>query len=347
MAARTYFIQILPMLFFLLSLQENCCIMKLSSNIKHIVVLVHPGSTLLNISAPVEIFRKAMEYRDRTGKEIDFLYQVHIVSAQRSRKIETEAGVMMICESSYKNINYPIDTLIVAGAPREKGYSKEILHWIREQATIVRRICSLCVGAFILAEAGILKNKKAVTHWEVCEEMAATYPDIQVNMEAIFIKDGNVYTSAGATAGFDLCLALVEEDLGKEFALMVAKIMVLFLKRPGNQAQFSTILEAQKTDYKPISDVVYWICDHLNEDITVEKLAEEVLMSPRNFTRVFARELNITPIKYVEKIRLETACRYLTESYLTIDEIANLCGLKNAINMNRTFLRMLDITPSQ
>lgn len=318
-----------------------------SGNIKHIVVLVHPGSTLLNISAPVEIFRKAMKYKDRIGKEIDFLYQVHIVSARRGRKIDTEAGVPMICESSYKDINYPIHTLIVAGAPREKGYSKEILQWISEQATVVNRICSLCAGAFILAEAGILKNKKAVTHWELCEEMAHSYPDVQVNMEAIFVKDGNVYTSAGTTAGFDLCLALVEEDLGKEFALMVAKIMVLFLKRPGNQTQFSTVLESQKTDYKPVSDAVHWIYNHLNEDITVEKLAEEVLMSPRNFARVFARELNITPIKYVEKIRLETACRYLTESHLTINEIANLCGLKNTINMNRTFLRIFNTTPSQ
>lgn len=316
-------------------------------NIRHIVVLVHPGSTLLNISAPVEIFRKAIKYKDRIKKQVDLLYQVHIVSAQKSRKIETEAGVPIICESSYKNISYPIDTLIVAGAPREKGYKKEVLLWLREQANVVRRICSLCAGAFVLAEAGILKNRKAVTHWQLCEEMATKYPDIQVNMQAIFVKDGHVYTSAGTTAGFDLSLALVEEDLGKEFALMIAKVMVLFLKRPGNQTQFSTVLESQRTDYQPISQAIEWMCNHLNEDITVEKLAEQVLMSPRNFARVFARELKITPIKYVEKLRLETACRYLTETHLNINEIADMCGLKNTINMNRTFLRMYNTTPSQ
>lgn len=321
--------------------------MAIQNNIRHIVVLAHPGSTLLNISAPVEVFRKSMKYISRIGKQVDFAYQVHIVSAQNSRTTITEPGLPLICESSYRKINYPIDTLIVAGAPRREGYNKEVLQWLGQQAGVVRRICSLCAGAFILAEAGILKGKKAVTHWELCEEMATTYPDIDVNMEAIFVKDGNVYTSAGTTAGFDLSLALIEEDLGKSYAILIAKIMVLFLKRPGNQTQFSTVLESQKTDYQPISRAIEWIYNHLNEDISVEKLAEHVLMSPRNFARVFARELNITPIKYVEKLRLETACRYLTETHLNIDEIADLCGLKNATNMNRTFLRTFHTTPSQ
>lgn len=321
--------------------------MAAQNNIRHIVVLVHPGSTLLNISAPVEVFNKAIKYIDRIDKQVDFSYQVHVVSALKNLKIETGSGVPIICEASYQKITYPIDTLIVAGAPRDKGYKKDVLLWLKEQAGMVRRICSLCAGAFILAEAGILKNKKAVTHWELCNEMATCYPDTQVNMEAIFVKDGNVYTSAGTTAGFDLSLALIEEDLGKSYALLIARIMVLFLKRPGNQTQFSTVLESQKTDYQPVSQAIQWIYNHLNEDISVEKLAEHVLMSPRNFARVFARELNITPIKYVEKLRLETACRYLTETHLNIDEIANLCGLKNTANMNRTFIRTFNTTPSQ
>jgi len=319
----------------------------LQSNLKHIVVLVHPGSTLLNISAPVEIFRKAMKYKDRIGVEIPLQYQVHIVAAHKNRKIETEAGIPIICEASYRKITYPIDTLIVAGSPREKEYDKDVLLWLNKQAGVVRRICSLCAGAFILAEAGILKNRKAVTHWELCDEMTIRYPDIEVNRDAIFVKDGNVYTSAGTTAAFDLSLALVDEDLGKPFAIMIAKIMVLFLKRSGNQTQFSTILESQKIDHQPINQAIEWIYTNLHEDITVEKLAEIVSMSPRNFARVFARELNITPMKYVDKLRLETACRYLMETHLNINEIAHLCGLKNAINMNRTFLRVFNTTPSQ
>jgi transcriptional regulator GlxA family with amidase domain len=320
--------------------------MKTQNNVRHIVILVHPYSTLLNISAPVEVFQTAMDHLSKADGPVDFVYQLHVVSSQRGKRIEMKPGIAIICEDSYKAITYPIDTLIVAGAPRQNGFRKDVLLWLKEQAGLVRRICSLCAGAFILAEAGILKEKKAVTHWLLCEEMANKYPETTVNMEAIFVKDGNVYTSAGVTAGMDLALALLEEDLGRAFALQVAKIMVVFLKRPGNQAQYSTVLESQKTDYQPISKVTNWIYKHLHEDITVEKLAAYSLMSPRNFARVFVRELNITPMKYVEKLRIETACRYLTETQLTIDEIANLCGLKNATNMNRMFLNTFHTTPS-
>ncbi len=181
----------------------------------------------------------------------------------------------------------------------------------------------------------------------LCEKMALEYPDITLNKDAIFVKDGNVYTSAGITAGMDLALALLEEDLGRKYALLIARIMVLFLKRPGNQSQFSTILEAQKADHQPVREAVEWINSHLDEEITVEKLAELVLMSPRNFARVFTREMNITPIRYVEKLRMETACRFLTESHLTIDQIAARCGFKNSLNMNRTFNNIYRTTPSQ
>ena len=310
-------------------------------------ILVHPYSTLLNISAPIEVFQMAIDHIGKAGNNVNFSYKIHVVSSQKRTKVDMNPGISINCESSYRAISYPIDTLIVAGTPRKNGISKDVLIWLNEQAGIVRRICSLCAGAFILAEAGVLKDKKAVTHWQLCTEMANTYTDINVNMEAIFVKDGNVYTSAGVTAGLDLSLALVEEDLGKTFALHVAKMMVLFLKRPGNQTQYSTILESQKTDYQPIKTVLDWIYNHLHEDITVEMLAEQTLMSPRNFARIFVRELNITPIKYVEKLRIETACRHLTDTQLTIDEVAHLSGLKNSLNMNRIFFKTFNITPSQ
>ncbi|MDR2038573.1 MAG: DJ-1/PfpI family protein [Bacteroidales bacterium] len=321
--------------------------MKEKNHVKHIVILVHPYSTLLNVSAPVEVFQTAINNMDRVENNVNFSYRIHVVSAQKSRKVEMNPGISMNCESSFKTITYPIDTLIVAGAPRKNKLKRDVLIWLREQADSVRRICSMCAGAFILAEAGVLKGKNAVTHWQLCEEMACTYPETTVNMDAIFVKDGNVYTSAGVTAGLDLALALVEEDLGRIFALLVAKIMVLFLKRPGNQTQYSTILEYQKTDHQPVNEITNWIYNHLHEDITVEKLAEISLMSPRNFARVFVRELNITPIKYVEKLRIEAACRHLTETQLTIDEVAHLSGLKNSINMNRIFLKTFNTTPSQ
>lgn len=321
--------------------------MKTLNDIRHVVVLVHPYSTLLSTSAPIEVFQNAIENMGWLKNEIDFSYKLHVISALASTKIDMKPGISINCECSYHEITYPIDTLIVIGSPRRNGYDKNLLLWLKRQSKIVRRICSLCAGAFILAEAGILSNKAAVTHWQLCEELASVHPDIYVNQEAIFIKQGNVYTSAGVTAGIDLSLALIEEDLGKSFALRIAKLMVLFLKRPGNQTQYSMMLQSQNIDYRPIKKITSWIHDHLYEDITVEKLAGLSSMSPRNFARVFVRELNIIPIKYVEKLRVEAACRHLTDTRLTINEVANLSGLKNSLNMNRVFLKAFNVTPSQ
>lgn len=323
--------------------------MENSGNIKHIVILVSPYSTVLDMSGPMDVFQKAIEHFDKAGTQPPFTYKIHTISLGKSKKVPMSSGITILTEGTYKEITYPVDTLIVAGrSPHAEEHPKGVtLTWLREQAGKVHRICSVCAGAFILADAGILTNRKATTHWMLCEKMAQIYPDVKVNMEAIYVKDGNVYTSAGITAGMDLALALLEEDLGRKFALLIARIMVLFLKRPGNQTQFSTVLEAQKTDYQPISQATKWINNHLDEDITIEKLAEQVLMSPRNFARVFVRELNTTPMKYVEKIRLETACRYLTETNLSIDQIATRSGFKNAVNMNRIFMKTYCTTPTQ
>ncbi|MDR1644986.1 MAG: DJ-1/PfpI family protein [Tannerellaceae bacterium] len=320
----------------------------MQGKIKHIVILVHPYSTLLNISAPVEAFQTAINHFDQVGRDVGFTYQLHIVSADTNHTVGMSPGVVLTCESSYREITYPVDTLIVAGAPRKNGVANDVLLWLKEQSQTVRRICAMCAGAFILAEAGVLINKRATTHWMLCEEMARTYPQTIVNPEAIFVKDGNVYTSAGVTAGLDLALAFIEEDLGRTFALHVARIMVLFLKRPGNQTQYSAMLESQQTDHQPLNNAIRWICDHLQQpEITVEQLAAQSRMSPRNFARVFVRELHITPIKYVEKLRLEAACRYLTDTRLNMDEIARLCGWKNSNNMNRIFLKTFNTSPSQ
>lgn len=316
--------------------------------IRHIVFLVPPDSTLLDLSGPLDVFQKAIENMEEIANKVSFTYKTHVVSVTKSGRINMTAGISIQTEGSYRQIDYPIDTLIITGKSHRAGFQfdKHILAWLKEQSVIVRRICSVCAGAFILAEAGILTNKKATTHWKVCDRLAAEYPEIEVNKDAIFVKDGNTYTSAGITSGMDLALALVEEDLGKSFALQIARIMVLFLKRPGNQTQYSAFLESQKVDHEPINKITDYIFNHLGEELTVEKLAEYSLMSPRNFARVFVRELHITPIKYIEKLRLETACRYLTETHLTIDEIANLCGLKNSINMKRLFYRTFETSPS-
>ena len=210
----------------------------------------------------------------------------------------------------------------------------------------VRRICSICTGAFILAEASILDNRKIATHWKLCHKLANDYPSLDVDSESIFIKDGHVYTSAGVSSGIDLALALIEEDFGRTLALEVARELVVYLKRPGNQAQFSVTLKHQDSDHKPIQNIKDWLLEHLKERITVEDLAEQALMSPRNFARVFTRETGITPAKYVEKLRLEAACRLLTETQHTLETISLECGLMNIDNMRRLFIKHLKVTPS-
>lgn len=309
---------------------------------KHIVLLITHNSTLLDFAGPLEVFTKAI---DKAGP----LYQTHIVSLEATNQIRTSSGMHITCEHNYASYQGAIDTLIVAGLPKDlpQHIHPKAIEWIQQQASKIRRICSVCSGAFILAEAGLLNGKKATTHWSLCDRLAAAYPDITVDVAPIFVKDGNVYTSAGITTGMDLALALLEEDMGKPFALEIARQMVLFLKRPGNQAQYSTVLAAQAIDHAPVREAVDWIMDHLQVDITVEELAEKVLMSPRNFARVFVKEMNITPVKFMEKMRVEAACRSLTEQQLTQDEIAAACGFKNAENMRRVFLKVFDVTPSE
>lgn len=192
----------------------------------------------------------------------------------------------------------------------------------------------------------MLAGKKATAHWQLCKALANTYPEVEVQEAPIFVKDGHVYTSAGITASMDLALALIEEDLGRKYALYIARWMVLFLKRPGNQSQYSTVLSSQDSDYEPIKKSAEWILLHLKDDLSVEKIAEQALMSPRNYARVFLRELHITPAKYIEKLRIETACRYLVETQLSIDEIATQCGLRTPENLRHVFLKVLDTTPS-
>lgn len=320
---------------------------KRKHEVRNIVVLAHPYSTLFNISSPIEVFQMAIDQMIETNMPVDFSYNVHVVSAVQNKIIDVKPKISINCECSYYEVNYPIDTLIVIGSPRNIGYKRDVLDWLQKQSKNVRRICSMCAGAFTLAEAGILNNKKAVTHWQLCNEMATQYPSVDVSQDAIFVKHNNVYTSAGVSAGLDLSLALIEEDLGKAFALRIAKLMVLFLKRPGNQTQYSIILESQKTDYEPIKRATEWIQNHLDEDVTVEKLAEISAMSSRNFARIFVKELNITPIKYIEKLRIETACRYLTDTNLSIDQISTLTGFKTPLNMNRAFQKKYQTSPSQ
>lgn len=204
-----------------------------------------------------------------------------------------------------------------------------------------------CIGTYVLAEAGLLVGRRAATHWSACRDFRRRYPDVILDSEPIYIKDGQFYTSAGVTSILDLMLALVEEDFGSELALRVAQSMVLFLRRPANQSQFSVQLAGLKTDDKKIRDVVSHIAEHPSADLTVERLGELTGMSPRNFTRVFSREIGMTPGKFVELSRLESARRYLEQSTMPVSQIAYECGYSTADGMRLAFNRNLAVTPRE
>jgi transcriptional regulator GlxA family with amidase domain len=197
----------------------------------------------------------------------------------------------------------------------------------------------------VLAEAGLLDGRRATTHWMDCEELARLYPGVRVERDPVYVRDGNVYTSAGSTAGLDLVLALVEEDLGRRVALQVAQRMVFFLRRPGGQSQFSALLSAQMAERQPIRDLQTWILEHPGADLSIEALAKSVAMSPRNFCRVFLREVGMTPGRFVERVRVEAARRLLEESSRGIPDVAAACGFGGPETMRLAFQRTLAVSP--
>jgi len=314
---------------------------------KHIVIIAPPMTSILDVAGPLEVFAKTVDYIQNYIPVIKESYTTHILSVDSSTIVNTSSGLPIVCEGGIESINYEVDTVLVAGkGSSENKVLQNVLDWLKANAPNIRRIGSVCAGAFILAEAGLLDGRRATSHWQVCEKLARLYPAIKVEKDPIYVKDGNIYTSAGISTGIDLSLAMVEEDFGRDVAVMVARVLVLYLKRPGNQSQFSNILMHQTVDYEPIQVVQDWVVDHLAEELTIEILAEKASMSPRNFARVFLREIGITPAKYIEKVRLEAARRRLEETRLTIDEISNECGIGNADGLRRLFLRHMRTTPS-
>jgi transcriptional regulator GlxA family with amidase domain len=316
------------------------------SETKHIVILVPANVSILDVAGPLDVFAKAKEYIRENYPSIKESYTTHVLSFDSVRQVNTSSGLPIITEGGIETISYDVDTVLVAGNATLKVIPQNLIDWLKEKADKVHRMGSICAGAFVLAKAGILDGRRATTHWMVCDRLAKLYPEVKVESDPIFVKDGNVYTSAGISTGMDLSLALVEEDFGRDIAVGTARRLVLYLKRPGNQSQFSNILNYQSVDYEPIKAIQDWIIEHLDDELTVELLAEKALMSPRNFARVFLRETGITPAKYIEKLRLETARRRLEETRLTLDEISTECGIGNADGLRRLFLRHMKTTPS-
>jgi len=265
-----------------------------------------------------------------------------------TRTFASWSGVRMEAHKTLGGCRGPIDTLVVAGGDgvRQAQEDERLITWIRRAAPRSRRVASVCTGAFLLARAGLLNGHEATTHWSECHDLARLYPDVHVQSEPIFVRSGDVYTSAGVTAGIDLALALVEEDLGPKVARDVARWLVLFLRRPGGQSQFSAALAGQRAEREPLREVQAWMVDHLHEDLSVPALAVRAYMSPRNFARAFKREVGMTPAAYVETLRVERARVLLETGAESVEQLARRCGFGTVETMRRVFRKRLGVSPS-
>jgi len=316
---------------------------------RRILFVSGPNVEILDLVGPLQVFARASDMYKRANPGSPPLYSVEVVSISTSRSLVANCGVRVTADKTFREVRGKIDTLLVAGgdAIEQNEINPEAVRWLKRISPRIRRVGSVCTGAMLLARAGLLDGRRATTHWNWCQTLIKRAPRARVERDPIFVRDENVYTSAGVTAGMDLALALVEEDHGSRLALQVARNLVLYLRRPGGQSQFSAALSLQLTDRKPLLELEAWVLDNLQKPLTVPLLAQRVAMSPRNFARVFTKEMKTTPAKFVECLRVEAARRRLEESHNSMETIADECGFGNVNSMRNVFQRTLKIAPGQ
>jgi len=309
---------------------------------KSVAIIVPPNAQSLDVSGPLDAFLEAN--RHASGGS---LYEVRLVGTGARRTIKV-GGMSLVADSSIFDDVGSIDTMLVAGTPDYAiAYNSGDFHaWLRRRAPKTRRYGSVCTGAFFLGASGLLDGMSATTHWQHAAELAERFPAAKVVPDQIYVQDGALYTSAGVTAGIDLALKLIEDDHGRDLALTVARRLVVFLKRPGGQSQFSAHLAAQMADEGKIRSLQHWILDHLSLDLSLVSLASRVAMSVRNFTRVFQDETGSTPADFVEMARVDAARRLLEESETPLQRVASRCGFSSPDTMRRAFLRRIETGPS-
>ncbi|MCK3830050.1 GlxA family transcriptional regulator [Pseudomonas fluorescens] len=309
---------------------------------KIIHVLAFENAQVLDVTGPMQVFASANDLLRQRGLPLP--YAVNVIAAQ-PEPVRTSAGLALLAEP-LPAIDAPCDTLVIAGGWGVYAAAEDptLVQWVRDKSRHTRRMASVCTGAFLLAASGLLDGCRVATHWTRCEELARKFPALTVEANPIFIQQGAVWTSAGVTAGIDLCLALVEDDLGRAIALEVARHLVVFLKRPGGQSQFSVTLSLQRSDSR-FADLHAWIADHLTLDLNIATLAAQAGMSERSFVRHYRAETGQTPARAVELIRVETARRQLADSTTSIKRIAMQCGFGCEETLRRSFVRALSVTP--
>lgn len=310
--------------------------------LRRVVAVVYPRFQVLDAVGPLEVFSAAtLLLPEGAG------YALGLV-APTPGPVPSSSGIVLEARG-LRSVRGPIDTLVVAGGVGVAQARRDgaLVGWIGRSAARARRATSVCTGAFLLAEAGVLAGRRVTTHWAWCAALGREFPDVEVDPDPIFVRDGHVATSAGVTAGMDLALALVEEDHGAATALEVARRLVMFVKRPGGQSQFSGHLRAQLAARPALAELQGWMADHLDADLSVAALARRASMSVRTFARSFKQEVGTTPATFVERLRVETARRWLEEGVLPIAEVARTSGFGSTETMYRVFQRAVGVAPGE
>ncbi|WP_375765574.1 GlxA family transcriptional regulator [Archangium gephyra] len=307
-----------------------------------IAVLAFPGVQLLDIIGPLDVFAEACRQLGAPH-----VYEPCVIGVGPG-PIVGSSGLQLLPDTTIADSDESLDTLLVAGGHElEPLMAPAVLEWLRRRVSTTRRYGSVCSGVFALAQAGLLEGRRVTTHWRMAKRLAVGFPSLTVDVDRLYVRDGPVCSSAGVTAGMDLALALVEEDHGREVARQVARQLVMFLKRPGGQSQFSANLTAQVGECSAIQQVQAWVLGNLAEELSIPRLARRAAMSPRNFARVFRRETGSTPADFVEAARLDAARRLLEETGSPLKQIAAECGFGDVNGLRRAFLRQLAVTPAE
>ncbi|WP_343711038.1 GlxA family transcriptional regulator [Kosakonia radicincitans] len=314
---------------------------------KRFLIIVPDGGMLFEAAGIADILMQANRlHADETQQP---RYRVSIATTQPHQVIHGQSGLNLLADFRLPELDprEPWDTIMITGRGTNEEEGTAVVDWLRLAAPHADRVASICGGAMLLAETGLLDGRRATTHWRLLETMQSRYPLVKVESGPLYIQDGPIWTSGGVSSGFDLTLALVEEDYGFTLARDVAQDLVMYLRRPGGQLQFSRYHLQQTESIGPVSELQSWILENLTDDLSVEKLAERVAMSPRNFTRVFTRETGIPPARYVAEARLAAARHRLEQTRETLESVAAATGFGNSINLRRIFERQLHLTPGE
>lgn len=312
---------------------------------RRVVLLAHENMNILDLTGPVQALHTANQCNPAAGGALR--YEITVAS-ETGGLVTTSSGLQVMSVSLASLDDAVIDTLMAPGGCRGDVYevSTGLVEWVAARGASVRRLCSICTGAFLLAAAGQLDGKCAATHWDWATRLSSLHPGVRVDADRIFVRDGNVWSSAGVTAGIDLTLALIEDDHGHRLAIDVARQLVVFVKRSGGQAQFSAPLSAQSKAGGDFAELHAWMAANLQDDLRVERLADYMRMSPRTFARAYRAKCGATPAKAVETLRLEAARRLLESGNIPVKRIATLAGLSDEQTLRRAFVRVFGVAPA-